>query len=84
MAPGSPILTWVPICREVFDGVLGDAPNQLGKLREDVHVSAGRLAGHLETPGAITEAGLRNNISVGLQYLANWLSGNGRGGRLQT
>ena len=30
-----------------------------------------------KTPGEITEAGLRNNISVGLQYLANWLRGTG-------
>ena len=30
-----------------------------------------------KTPGVITEAGLRNNISVALQYLANWLGGNG-------
>ncbi len=67
----------VPICREVFDGVLGDSPNQLGKLREDVNVSAGDLLAISQTPGQITEAGLRNNISVGLQYLANWLSGNG-------
>ena len=67
----------VPICREVFDGVLGDAPNQLGKLREDVRVSAGDLLSIDKTPGVITEAGLRNNVSVGLQYLANWLAGNG-------
>ena len=67
----------VPICREVFDGVLGDAPNQLGKLRDDVSVSAADLLAISKTPGEITEAGLRNNISVGLQYLANWLSGNG-------
>ena len=67
----------VPVCREVFDGVLGDAPNQLGKLREDVAVSAADLLAIDQTPGAITEAGLRNNVSVGLQYLANWLAGNG-------
>ena len=30
-----------------------------------------------KTPGSITEAGLRNNVSVALQYLANWLGGNG-------
>jgi malate synthase len=67
----------VPICREVFDGVLGDAPNQLGKLRDDVSVSAADLLAVSQTPGSITEAGLRNNVSVGLQYLANWLAGNG-------
>ena len=67
----------VPICREVFDGVLGDQQNQLGKLREDVSVTAADLLSVGKTPGGITEAGLRNNISVGLQYLANWLAGNG-------
>jgi malate synthase len=67
----------VPICQEVFDGVLGDRPNQLGKLRDDVEVSAADLLAVAKTPGGITEAGLRNNISVGLQYLANWLAGTG-------
>src|ERR1700722_2733343 len=67
----------VPICREVFDSVLGDQANQLGKLREDVSVPAADLLSIDKTPGGITEAGLRNNISVGLQYLANWLAGNG-------
>ena len=67
----------VPVCREVFDGVLGDAPNQLGKLRDDVQVSAAQLLDVASTPGEITEAGLRNNVSVGLQYLASWLAGSG-------
>src|SRR5262249_23850533 len=67
----------VPVCREVFDRVLGDAPNQLGRRRDDVHVTAAQLLDVKDTPGEITEAGLRNNISVGLQYLANWLAGNG-------
>jgi malate synthase len=67
----------VPVCREVFDAVLGDAPNQLGKLREDVNVGAADLLAVSKTPGQVTEAGLRNNISVGMQYLASWLAGNG-------
>ena len=67
----------VPVCREVFDGVLGDAPNQLGKLREEVQVTAAQLLDVASTPGEITEAGLRNNVSVGLQYLASWLAGQG-------
>jgi malate synthase len=67
----------VPLCREVFDGVLGDAPNQLSKQRDDVSVTAADLLAISKTPGEITEAGLRNNISVGLQYLANWLDGTG-------
>ena len=69
----------VPLCREVFDGVLGDRPNQLDRLREEVEgmISAADLLAVDKTPGEITEAGLRNNISVGLQYLATWLGGNG-------
>src|SRR6202789_386506 len=67
----------VPICREVFDGVLGTKPNQLDRLRSEVSVSASDLLSISETPGTITEAGLRNDISVGLQYLASWLGGNG-------
>jgi malate synthase len=67
----------VPLCREVFDGVLGDRPNQLERLREDVSVSAADLLAIDKTPGEVTEAGLRNDISVGLQYLATWLGGNG-------
>ena len=67
----------VPICKEVFDGVLGTRPNQLGKQRPEVAVTAEDLLSVSKTPGGITEAGLRNNISVALQYLANWLGGNG-------
>jgi len=67
----------VPLCREVFDAALGDRPNQLTRQRDDVSVSASDLLAVSKTPGTITEAGLRNNISVGLQYLTSWLGGNG-------
>ena len=67
----------VPICREVFDEVLGTKPNQLGRLRDEVTVSSADLLAVSKTPGTVTEAGLRNDISVGLQYLASWLGGNG-------
>jgi malate synthase len=67
----------VPVCREIFDGVLGSKPNQLGRLRDEVSVSAADLLSVSKTPGTITEAGLRNDISVGIQYLASWLGGNG-------
>jgi malate synthase len=67
----------VPICQEVFDGVLGSRPNQLDKQRPDVTVTAADLLAFSKTPGGITEAGLRNNISVALQYLAAWLNGTG-------
>ena len=67
----------VPICREIFDGVLGSKPNQLDRLRDEVSVSAADLLAVAKTPGTITEGGLRNDISVGIQYLASWLGGNG-------
>ncbi len=60
-----------------FDRVLGDRPNQLGRLREDVEVSADRLLDVRVPGGAITRAGLRTNVNVGLRYLASWLSGVG-------
>jgi len=67
----------VPVALEVFDAVLGERPNQLDRLREDVDIKGPELLAIAATPGAATIAGLRNNISVGLQYLAAWLGGNG-------
>ncbi|MCW2941621.1 MAG: malate synthase [Actinomycetia bacterium] len=67
----------VPLCREVFDGVLGEKPNQRDRLREDVNVSAADLLAVDKTPGDITEAGLRANVDVALRYLATWLNGSG-------
>jgi malate synthase len=67
----------VPVCREAFDAVLGDKPNQLDRLRDDVSVTAAQLLDVRSTPGEITEDGLRNNVSVGLQYLEAWLRGSG-------
>ena len=58
-----------------FDAVLGDRPNQIDKLREDVHVAAEDLLAVPE--GTITEEGLRTNINVGVLYMAAWLGGNG-------
>ena len=67
----------VPICREVFDRVLGAKPNQLDRQRPEVAVTSADLLAVAKTPGGVTEAGLRNNISVALQYLAAWLGGTG-------
>jgi malate synthase len=67
----------VEVCREAFTKVLGDRPNQLDRKREDVHVTAEQLLDVRSTPGTVTEAGLRNNISVGIQYLHTWLRGSG-------
>ncbi len=64
----------VSIAMEEFDAVM-KGPNQIDRKREDVHVTAADL---IAVPqGTITEAGLRNNISVSLQYMESWLRGNG-------
>jgi malate synthase len=67
----------VPIALAVFDAKLGDRPHQLDRQRQDVQVSAGQLLDAKAPPGAVTEAGLRNNVSVGIQYLESWLRGVG-------
>ncbi len=67
----------VPVAKEIFDRVLGERPNQLDVLREDVNVTAADLLDVAATPGDITEDGLRNDVSVGIQYLAAWLKGSG-------
>jgi malate synthase len=64
----------VPVAMDVFDRLMPTA-NQLHRLREDVQVAATDL---LQIPsGAISAEGLRDNISVSLQYMAAWLCGNG-------
>jgi malate synthase len=67
----------VPICRDVFDSVLGERPNQLGKLREDVTPDDRALIDVASLHGTITEQGIRNNIEVGIRYIESWLRGNG-------
>ncbi len=67
----------VEICREEFTKILGTKPNQKDKLREDVRVTEADLLNIKATPGAVTEEGLRNNISVSIQYLEKWLKGSG-------
>ena len=59
---------------EVFDRVMPQ-PNQIERKREDVRVAATDLV--VVPEGTITEAGLRTNISVGIQYLESWLRGMG-------
>jgi malate synthase len=67
----------VPAAREPFDQVLQGMPNQLDRLQDDVQVTAADLM-RFEVPGAeVTEKGLRNNVSVGVQYIASWLRGGG-------
>lgn len=67
----------VPVCRGVFDGILGDKPNQLDRLREDVTPDDRALINVAATTGTITEQGIRNNIEVGIRYIESWLRGNG-------
>lgn len=67
----------VQVAIEVFDGVLGDEPNQVSRQREDVQVTAADLLDVASTPGAVTEQGLRNNVNVGIQYISSWLRGTG-------
>ncbi len=73
--------TWVahpgliPIAMEIFDEQLGDRPNQLHRLREDVSVSAADLVAPCK--GSISEEGVRGNINVAIRYMAAWLAGQG-------
>ncbi|WP_422733768.1 malate synthase A [Micromonospora sp. WMMD558] len=67
----------VDTCREEFDAVLGDRPNQLDRLRDDVSVTAADLLAVDKTPGQVTAAGLRSNIAVALRYIDAWLGGTG-------
>ncbi len=64
----------VPVAREVFDRLM-PAANQLGKLREDVSVGRDDLL--VVHQGSRSEAGLRENIRVGVQYIEAWLRGRG-------
>src|SRR6266704_2841046 len=65
----------VPIAKEVFDRYMPQ-PNQYGKQLPDLFVTARDLL-DFQPEKPITENGLRNNISVGIQYLGAWLAGNG-------
>ncbi len=67
----------VPLATEIFDGVLASRPHQKNRLREEVSVSAAQLLDLRVKGGTVTEAGLRLNVSVALQYLDAWLGGNG-------
>ncbi|HEX4213039.1 MAG TPA: malate synthase A [Candidatus Dormibacteraeota bacterium] len=67
----------VEVAKKAFDEVLGDRPNQIERTREDVHVEGSQLVDVRIPGGAITEAGLRTNVSVGIRYIESWLRGNG-------
>lgn len=65
----------VEVAKAVFDQHM-PSPNQIYRKRDDVKVSAGDLL-DFRPEKPITEEGLRNNISVGIQYIGAWLAGNG-------
>ncbi|WP_370971863.1 malate synthase A [Amycolatopsis sp. cg9] len=67
----------VELCKEEFDKVLGEEPNQLGRTRDEVSVTADQLLDVASTPGGATAAGLRAAVDVGVRYIASWLGGNG-------
>jgi malate synthase len=67
----------VPVATEVFDGVLGERPNQVERRRDDVSVSADQLLDFEVPGGEITDDGLRANVAVGVRYLDAWLNGTG-------
>ena len=67
----------VPVATESFDAVLGTRPNQVDRRRDDVVPSRDALLSIPDTPGEITDEGLRVNVSVGSRYLDAWLRGSG-------
>lgn len=74
--------TWVahpdliPTARAEFDAVLGDRPNQIDRLRDDVQVRGADLL-DLRIDGEVTDAGVAANVSIALRYLEAWLRGVG-------
>ncbi|MEU6289358.1 malate synthase A [Streptomyces sp. NPDC046988] len=67
----------VPVCREVFDGILGERPHQLDRTRDDVEVTPAELLSVRRISGPPTTDGVRTNIAVALRYYAAWLRGQG-------
>jgi malate synthase len=75
--------TWVAhpdlvgVATAEFDRVLGERPNQVERLREEVSVTAPDLLDVRVPGGDVSEDGIRNDVSVGLRYLESWLRGVG-------
>lgn len=64
----------VPVAKAVFDELM-PTPNQIHRKRADVSVAAADLLA--VPPGPKTEAGLRQNVAVGIGYVEAWLRGQG-------
>jgi malate synthase len=60
-----------------FDAVLGERPNQIDRLRDDVHVTGAQLLDVSSIGGEVTIQGVRDNVSVALRYIEAWLRGQG-------
>jgi malate synthase len=75
--------TWVAhpdlieTARAEFDAVLNGRPNQIDRLRDDVHVSAGQLLDIRSAGGQVTDAGVGDNVRVSVGYIESWLRGIG-------
>jgi len=67
----------VPVARAVFAEFMGERANQLDRQRPDVTVDSAQLLDLRVLGGTVTEAGLRANISIGIQYIDSWLHGTG-------
>ncbi|MFJ5631873.1 malate synthase A [Streptomyces goshikiensis] len=67
----------VPVCRGVFDGVLGERPHQIERTREDVEVHAADLLSVRRISGPPSPEGVRANVAVALRYFDAWLRGSG-------
>jgi malate synthase len=67
----------VPVVVDVFEAALRKKPHQKDRQRDDVAVTRDQLVDVRIPGGRITDAGLRGNIGVALQYLAAWLAGSG-------
>ena len=67
----------VPVAREVFADFMGERNNQIDRQRTEVSIDSQQLLDLRVPNGEITDAGLRSNISVGIQYIESWLRGTG-------
>ncbi|HEX2209375.1 MAG TPA: malate synthase A [Longimicrobium sp.] len=67
----------VPVARAEFDRILNERPNQKDVKRDEVNVKPHALLQTGIVGGQITEAGARLNVNVALQYIEQWLMGNG-------
>jgi len=67
----------VATAMEEFDRVLGPRRNQLERTRDEVRVEAKQMLDVRVPGGTVTDAGVRANVSVAIQYIESWLRGTG-------